>query len=103
MKTSEQPMKFYGQSKLLNRIAANDRTAFGECLENYGSLVWNLAMHFTRSTIDAESAAQKIFSDIWQNAKEFDGEKNDEQTFIKVIALRRLLKTINKGEVYEQI
>ncbi len=85
--------------KLLARIAGLDQTAVSECVETYGNLIWNLATGLTRSTVDAENAAQNIFLDIWQNAKDFDCEKNDEQSFIKLIALRRLLKNNEQGRI----
>ena len=77
---------------ILQRVACFERNAVGECLEKYGNFIWALAKTYTDTTEEAEEAVEKIFLDIWQNAGFYDSVKMDEETFILLIARRRLRK-----------
>lgn len=60
-------------------------------LERYGGLVYSLARRFLRNAADAEDAVQEIFVEIWKNADRFDPKIASEQTFVAMIARRRLI------------
>lgn len=77
---------------ILQRIGENDKTAVKECIDTYGNLIWALAKTFTASNEEAETAAQEIFIDIWQNAERFYQSQTSEKLLIAQIALRRLIK-----------
>jgi DNA-directed RNA polymerase specialized sigma24 family protein len=77
---------------ILQRIAQSDKNAVGECLDKYGNYVWTIAKKMTRTQAETEKAVQEIFLDIWKNARFFDAEKLEEQSFIAHITLKRLLK-----------
>ncbi len=76
---------------LLERIGSGDHDAVSECIARYGDLVWHLALKFTDTTADAEDAVQDIFLEIWQKSKVFDRSLASEQTFIAMLARRRLI------------
>lgn len=82
---------------ILQRIAAQDKTAVGDCLDKYGKLVWSIALNFLSSREDAEDAVQDIFIDIWKYAGRFDEEKSGEANFISLIARRRLIDRLRKS------
>ncbi len=88
---------------ILNRIAAEDKAAVGECLEQYGKLVWSLAKRYTRTLEDAEDAVQDIFIDVWKYAARFDALKSPEYAFITLIARRRLIDRLRKSNAQPQI
>lgn len=78
-----------GAPSLLARIAAGDRAAVGECLAQYGGLVWSIAKRFEPA--DAEDAVQEIFLDLWKSAGRYDASLGSEATFIATITRRRLI------------
>ncbi len=78
-------------SNLLTRIANGDKTAVSECVDRYGGLLFALASRFTRSQADAEDAVQEVFIDLWKSAGRFKPTIASEQTFVSVIARRRLI------------
>lgn len=75
---------------LLARIAANEWSAFEECVGKYGDLIWTVATRFTDSPEAAEDAAIQIFRDIWRSAAGFESSGLKERHFISIIASRRL-------------
>jgi RNA polymerase sigma factor (sigma-70 family) len=86
-----------GQS-ILERVAAGDRLAVGECLDRYGDLVWSLARRYLRNAADAEDAVQDIFIDVWGSAGRYDRNIASEVAFISTIARRRLIDKIRQAD-----
>ena len=84
-------------STVLQRIAGGDSAAVGECLEQYGGLVWSLARRLSRSPSDAEDATQEIFLDVWRSAARFDPAQGSDKVFIAMIARRRLIDRLRKS------
>jgi RNA polymerase sigma-70 factor, ECF subfamily len=84
-------------SSLLKRIAHGDTAAVGECIDQYGALVWSLSRRLSRTPADAEDATQEIFTQIWRNAARFDETKGSESIFIAMIARRRLIDRLRKS------
>ncbi len=82
---------------ILNRIAAGQNSAVQECLDTYGGLVWSLARRMLPNAEEAEDAVQEIFIDIWKNAERFDETKASETTFVAMIARRRLIDWMRRG------
>ena len=81
---------------LLQRIASGDSAAVGECITEYGALVWSLARRLSRTASDAEDATQEIFLDIWRSAGRFDPSQGSDKIFIAMIARRRLIDRLRK-------
>jgi RNA polymerase sigma-70 factor (ECF subfamily) len=79
---------------LLQRIARGDKAAMRELLSQYGPLVWSLAKSFTRSSADAEDAAQDVFVHLWKKAAQYDPAHGLEVQFVSVLARRRLIDWI---------
>jgi RNA polymerase sigma-70 factor (ECF subfamily) len=83
---------------ILERIAAGDKLAVGECLDRYGDLVWSLARRYLRNAADAEDAVQDIFIDVWGSAGRYDRNIASEVAFISTIARRRLIDRIRQAD-----
>ncbi|MEQ8771072.1 MAG: sigma-70 family RNA polymerase sigma factor [Phycisphaerales bacterium] len=75
---------------ILQRIAAGEQSAVGDCLDEYGDLVWRLAIRYLRSRAEAEDAVQEVFVSLWLTAKRFDPNKGSEPSWVATIAHRRL-------------
>ena len=84
---------------VLERIAAGDRGAVSECIEQFGGLVWSIARRMTRSRADAEDAVQEIFVDVWRSAGRFDPAQGSEKVFVTTIARRRLIDRIRRARM----
>ncbi len=82
---------------VLERIAAGDRAAVGECLSLHGGLVWSLARRYCRDRAEAEDATQEIFLDLWTSAARYRPELGSESTFVATIARRRLIDRNRKA------
>jgi RNA polymerase sigma-70 factor (ECF subfamily) len=83
---------------ILERVAAGDPAAVGECLDRYGDLVWSLARRYLRNPSDAEDAVQDIFIDIWGSSARYDRNIASEVAFISTIARRRLIDKIRQAD-----
>ena len=84
-------------SSLLEKIAQGDQSAVGQCLDQYGDLVWSLARRFLGNSADIEDAVQEIFIEIWSNAERYKPEIASEVTFIATITRRRLIDRLRKN------
>lgn len=84
-------------ASLLHRVAAGDSAAVGECIDRYGGLVWALARRMSATPADAEDAAQEIFVDLWRHASRFDPARASEDTFVAMIARRRLIDRLRRS------
>jgi RNA polymerase sigma-70 factor (ECF subfamily) len=82
---------------VLTRMAAGDADAVGDCMDQFGALVWSLARRWSRTTADAEDATQEIFLDIWRSAGRFDESQGSDKVFIAMIARRRLIDRLRKN------
>lgn len=82
---------------VLERIAAGERSAFDECVRQYGDLVWSIARKMSRSTADAEDAVQEIFLKLWRSAARFDHARGSETVFIATVARRALIDRIRSA------
>jgi RNA polymerase sigma factor (sigma-70 family) len=76
---------------LLRKIADGDRLAVSACIDRYGALIWYLAKRYCTSASDAEDAVQEIFIEVWQKAGTFNPELASEETFLTMLARRRLI------------
>lgn len=76
---------------ILERISAGDQSAVAACLDEYGGLVWRLAMRYLGSKTDAEDATQEIFLSLWTSAHRYDPAKGSEPAFVATVAHRRLI------------
>lgn len=76
---------------LLHRIATGDQAALEAFLDRFGALVWSFARRFSRDRTDAEDAAQDALLAIWRVAGRYDPARSSEETFVAMIARRKLI------------
>ena len=82
---------------ILDKVAASHPGAVERCLTRYGPLVWSLARRWSPTFVDAEDAAQEIFTDLWLAAQRFDPRRElSEAAFVAMIARRRLIDHYRK-------
>lgn len=83
-------------SSLLKRVAAGEPTAFQDCLDCYGGLIWSLAKRLLPDQQEAEDAVQEVFLELWKKANFFDPNIASEKTFVAMLARRRLIDRLRK-------
>jgi RNA polymerase sigma-70 factor (ECF subfamily) len=95
-------------SSILEKVAQGDQAAVGQCLDQYGDLIWSLARRFLGASSEAEDAVQEIFIEIWSSAGRYRPDAGSEVTFIATIARRRLIDRLRKhsrtpdSELYDE-
>lgn len=91
-----QAEKPIAKDHFLGRVARGEPGAVRACVDQYGGLVWSLALKRTRSREEAEDAVQEIFLDLWRSAERFDPRLSSEAGFVALIARRRLIDLARK-------
>lgn len=76
---------------ILAQVASGRPEAMEACIEEYGGMVWSLALRMSSTRADAEEGVQEVFVDVWRNAGRFDPSKSSEATFVALLARRRLI------------
>ena len=79
---------------IMKRIATGDKTAVGDCLDEYGSMIWSMTRLMISSAAEAEDAVCDIFLEIWKTAEKFDEKKCSEKIFTATITLREILRSL---------
>lgn len=81
---------------LLHRVASGDQPALESFMDRFGALVWSLSRRFSRDRSDAEEAAQDALLAIWRVADRYDASKASEETFVAMIARRKLIERMRR-------
>jgi RNA polymerase sigma-70 factor (ECF subfamily) len=76
---------------LLHQVASGDEGAVKELTRRYAGLVYSLARRMCLSTSEIEDAVQEVFIALWQSAGRFDPAIAGEDTFVSMVARRRLI------------
>lgn len=76
---------------ILHRVASADPLAIRELTDRYGGLVFALARRFCFEPAEIEDAVQDIFVAVWQSAARYNESIGSEDTFVAMIARRRLI------------
>ncbi|MDH3733483.1 MAG: sigma-70 family RNA polymerase sigma factor [Gemmatimonadota bacterium] len=81
---------------ILGKVARGEPGAVRACVDQYGALVWSLALKRTRTRDEAEDAVQEIFLDLWRSAERYNPSLSTEAGFVALIARRRLIDMARK-------
>lgn len=76
---------------ILHRVAEGDQAAVRLLLDRYGGLVYTLARRFSYDQAEIEDAVQDIFVALWKSAARFNEQMGSEETFVAMVARRRLI------------
>jgi len=76
---------------LLHQVASGDAGAVKELTRRYAGLVYALARRMCLNTSEIEDAVQEVFIALWQSAGRFDPAIAGEDTFVSMVARRRLI------------
>ena len=84
-----------GDSELIDRIKAGDRSAFNELVNLYAKKVINTCYRFLLDRQDAEDITQEVFIEVFQSVRSFRGDAKL-STWIYRIAVTKSLDEIKK-------
>lgn len=90
------PVELTYETKLLERIAAQDEAAFFEFHGKYINLVFSMALKVLQNQRDAEEVAQDVFMTIWHRALTYDSKKGKITTWLLTITRRRAIDLYRK-------
>jgi len=82
---------------LLHKVAAGDAGAVKELTRRYAGLVYALARRMCLSQNEVEDAVQDIFIALWQSAARYNPAIAGEDTFVAMVARRRLIDRRRKS------
>lgn len=85
--------------RCVERVAAGDRDAFSELYDEFGGVVYSIAMGMLRNHASAEDAAQDVWVKIWNAAATYDGSRAAVSTWIVVITRRHVLDLLRREKV----
>jgi RNA polymerase sigma-70 factor (ECF subfamily) len=87
---------------ILSQVAKGDSKAVSELLDRYGGLVWSLARRLCFEASEIEDAVQDVFVALWQGAHRFDRSLGSEETFVAMVARRRLIDRRRRAQRRQQ-
>lgn len=87
---------------LLHQVAEGDPSAVRALIDRYGGLVYSLARRLCLDASETEDAVQEVFVALWQNAGRFDPRLGAEETFVSMVARRRLIDRRRRAQRRQQ-
>lgn len=82
---------------LLHKVAAGDAAAVKQLTRQYAGLVYALARRMCLSQNEVEDAVQDVFIALWQSSARYNPAIAGEDTFIAMVARRRLIDRRRKA------
>jgi RNA polymerase sigma-70 factor, ECF subfamily len=79
---------------LIQKIAKQDREAFGQLYDRCSSLVFSLVMRMVKVRSDAEDLLQEVFIQVWRQAANYSPERGTPEAWIINIARSRAIDKI---------
>lgn len=85
-------------SDLIRRIQTQDQTALSILYENYGGLVYGMALRVLQNTTLAEEVTQDVFMKVWKQAHQWDSQKGKFSTWLLTITRYTAIDRVRKEE-----
>jgi RNA polymerase sigma-70 factor (ECF subfamily) len=82
--------------RLVARVAAGDDRALARIYDQYGALVYGVALHLVGDEASARDVCQEVFVGLWQRPDRFDPERASLRTWLAVVARRRAIDLLRQ-------
>lgn len=82
----------------MSRIATGDEAALRQVYDQYGSLVYSVAMRVTQDRCAAEDVAQQVFIRVWERPTTFDPERGSLRTWLATLAHSRAVDHVRREQ-----
>jgi RNA polymerase sigma-70 factor, ECF subfamily len=89
-------------TKLIERIAAGNRDALGELYDATVSKLFALARLILRNPADAEEVVCDVYTQVWQSAARYQGERGAVMGWLLVICRSRALDLSRRNRLRSQ-
>jgi RNA polymerase sigma-70 factor, ECF subfamily len=84
--------------ELLRKIAAGDRTAFGEFYDRHSVLMFSVASRILNDPGDAEDVLQEAFVQIWEKAGNFDPKLGKPSSWAAILVRNKAIDRIRASQ-----
>lgn len=86
------------ESQLLKRIKDRDQSALSDLYQNYGGLVYGMALRTLQNETLAEEVTQDTFLKVWNQPDRWDAKKGRFATWLMTIARYTAIDRIRREE-----
>jgi RNA polymerase sigma-70 factor (ECF subfamily) len=83
---------------LARRLVVGDESALRELYDQYGPLVYGLALRVLGDRTAAEDVTQDVFVSLWEHPERFDPGRGSLRAFLSTLAHRRSVDLIRREE-----
>lgn len=83
-----------GDAQLIRRIAAGDRTAFGELYDRFSRPLYATAVKIVQDASDAQDIVHDAFVVVWDKAADFDSGKGSAFTWLVTLVRNRAIDRV---------
>lgn len=81
---------------IVARIAAGDDSALATVFDQYGSLVFGVAVHLVGAS-EAPDISQEVFASLWARPEGFDSDRGSLRTYLAVMTRRRCVDALRRA------
>lgn len=92
-----QPSQGSDWTHLIHQVAEGDQQALGLLYDETSSLVYSLAMRIVGNAATAEEVTLDVYTQIWRQAKSFDGRRGNPSAWLLVLTRSRSIDRLRSG------
>jgi RNA polymerase sigma-70 factor, ECF subfamily len=84
------------ESRLLQRISSRDSSAMAELFDQYGSMVYSVALRVLKDPAGAEDVMQDVFFRVWEAPASFTSGRGALGAWLMVVARNRAIDALRR-------
>lgn len=102
---SADPVRFSAaqDERLLDRVRARDHKAMTDLFDQYGSMVYSVALRVLKDPGHAEDVMQEVFFNLWESPKSFTSSRGSLGAWLLVVARNRAIDILRRRKPSDPI